>query len=173
MTNPEILTGAMLRARRKALGLTQAELAQRTGYSRDTVRYWEQKDVIVAWYGASQAFVEALEMKTFLTSNARARAWGLTLLNAERERLDQKVKAELAQAKEREEAEAATRRLPCGAQTRKGLPCRLLSEPGRQRCKFHGGKSTGPRTPEGRARIAEAQRRRWSAWRISNEAAST
>jgi hypothetical protein len=32
-------------------------------------------------------------------------------------------------------------------------------------CKFHGGKSTGPRTPEGRARIAEVQRRRWASWR--------
>jgi hypothetical protein len=31
--------------------------------------------------------------------------------------------------------------------------------------KFHGGLSTGPKTPEGRARIAEAQRKRWAAWR--------
>lgn len=29
------------------------------------------------------------------------------------------------------------------------------------RCKLHGGKSTGPKTPEGRARIAAAQRARW------------
>ncbi len=29
------------------------------------------------------------------------------------------------------------------------------------RCKLHGGKSTGPRTAEGRARIAAAQRSRW------------
>jgi hypothetical protein len=29
------------------------------------------------------------------------------------------------------------------------------------RCRLHGGKSTGPKTPEGRARIAEAQRARW------------
>lgn len=29
------------------------------------------------------------------------------------------------------------------------------------RCRLHGGKSTGPRTLEGRARIAEAQRARW------------
>lgn len=29
------------------------------------------------------------------------------------------------------------------------------------RCKLHGGKSTGPKTAEGRARIAEAQRARW------------
>ena len=29
------------------------------------------------------------------------------------------------------------------------------------RCRLHGGKSTGPKTPEGRARIAAAQRLRW------------
>lgn len=29
------------------------------------------------------------------------------------------------------------------------------------RCRLHGGKSTGPRTAEGRARIAAAQRLRW------------
>ena len=59
-----------------------------------------------------------------------------------------------------EAAEARKRRVPCGARTRKGHPCRNLSEPGRRRCKFHGGKSTGPRTAEGRARIAAAMRER-------------
>jgi uncharacterized protein YjiS (DUF1127 family) len=32
---------------------------------------------------------------------------------------------------------------------------------GKARCRFHGGLSTGPKTQAGRARIAEAQRRRW------------
>ncbi len=36
---------------------------------------------------------------------------------------------------------------------------------GKRRCRFHGGMSTGPRTKAGRARIAEAQRRRWRAFR--------
>lgn len=53
----------------------------------------------------------------------------------------------------------------CGAQTRKGTPCRARAFPGKTRCKFHGGASTGPKTPEGRERIAEAQRRRWARWR--------
>ena len=48
----------------------------------------------------------------------------------------------------------------CGAKTRKGGECRNKSEPGKRRCKYHGGKSTGAKTPEGIARIAEAQRRR-------------
>ncbi|WP_432698661.1 HGGxSTG domain-containing protein [Marinobacterium sp. YM272] len=43
--------------------------------------------------------------------------------------------------------------MKCGAKTRKGTPC---SNDGTAypngRCKFHGGASTGPRTPEGRKR---------------------
>ncbi|MCZ6497927.1 MAG: HGGxSTG domain-containing protein [Gammaproteobacteria bacterium] len=53
----------------------------------------------------------------------------------------------------------------CGAQTRTGGECKMRVEPGKQRCRFHGGMSTGPKTTEGRARIAEAQRRRWQRWR--------
>ena len=45
----------------------------------------------------------------------------------------------------------------CGVMTRKGPPCRCLPVEG---CKYHGGASTGPRTEEGKARIAESNRRR-------------
>jgi hypothetical protein len=37
--------------------------------------------------------------------------------------------------------------------------------PGKRRCRFHGGLSTGPKTNAGSARIAEVQRRRWKAFR--------
>jgi hypothetical protein len=56
-------------------------------------------------------------------------------------------------------------RLPCGAKTRAGGYCQVRAEPGKARCRFHGGKSTGPKTQAGRARIAEAQRLRWLAYR--------
>lgn len=47
----------------------------------------------------------------------------------------------------------ATRRVTCGAKRhRDGQPCQAKSEPGKRRCRFHGGRSTGPRTPEGKAR---------------------
>ena len=56
----------------------------------------------------------------------------------------------------------------CGARTRKGRPCRMKPAGLRNdRCRLHGGLSTGPKTPEGRARIAEAQRRRWARWRAA------
>lgn len=66
----------------------------------------------------------------------------------------------------------AERPQKCGALTRKGTPCRCKPLPGKRRCKFHGGASTGPKTPEGRERIAEAQRRRWAKWRGENYSAS-
>ena len=50
----------------------------------------------------------------------------------------------------------------CGARNRRGQPCAVRVEPGKRRCRFHGGLSTGPKTAEGKARIAEAQRRRWA-----------
>lgn len=63
------------------------------------------------------------------------------------------------------------RRFPrCGARarTRGGRPCEAppvldpwTRRPRNGRCKLHGGRSTGPRTAEGRRRIAEAQRKRW------------
>ena len=43
-------------------------------------------------------------------------------------------------------------RVVCGAKTQAGHPCRGKSEPGKRRCRWHGGRSTGPRTTEGRAR---------------------
>ena len=53
------------------------------------------------------------------------------------------------------------RRPPCGARTRTGTPCAARCVPGRERCRMHGGLSTGPKTQAGRARIAAANRRRW------------
>lgn len=48
----------------------------------------------------------------------------------------------------------------CGARCRDGHPCCRRALVGRTRCRTHGGLSTGPKTPEGRARIAESNQRR-------------
>ena len=45
----------------------------------------------------------------------------------------------------------------CAAKTRKGSPCQRPARLPVGRCRVHGGASTGPRTEEGRARIAAAQ----------------
>ena len=44
----------------------------------------------------------------------------------------------------------------CGAKTRAGGACQNPAIKGRGRCKLHGGKSTGPRTEEGKARSIAA-----------------
>lgn len=42
----------------------------------------------------------------------------------------------------------------CGAKTRAGAPCKRAAISGKGRCPLHGGRSTGPRTEAGRAKIA-------------------
>ncbi|MEJ7746152.1 MAG: HGGxSTG domain-containing protein [Luteimonas sp.] len=50
-------------------------------------------------------------------------------------------------------ARAASGRVICGARRhRDGQPCQARSQPGKRRCKWHGGCSTGPRTADGKAR---------------------
>jgi hypothetical protein len=71
-------------------------------------------------------------------------------------------------AKRARESEERTRlrelkKQPCGAKTRAGHPCQRKGLGRGGRCANHGGASTGPKTIEGRQRIAEAQRRRWAA----------
>lgn len=41
----------------------------------------------------------------------------------------------------------------CGAKRhRDGQPCESKAEPGKNRCRFHGGRSTGPKSVKGKAR---------------------
>jgi len=44
----------------------------------------------------------------------------------------------------------------CLAKTRKGTPCQNPAVKDKSRCRMHGGKSTGPRTAEGKARVVAA-----------------
>ncbi len=66
---------------------------------------------------------------------APARGWGLS---AQVAKPDLWLEAQFAQLRVRQ-TESAAQIEACGAKTRKSAPCRLLSEPGRRRCKFHGG----------------------------------
>ncbi len=47
----------------------------------------------------------------------------------------------------------------CSAKTREGSTCKKRPLKGKTRCRLHGGLSTGPRTAEGKARIAAAHYR--------------
>src|SRR5262245_9673548 len=55
----------------------------------------------------------------------------------------------------------------CGARTRQGRTCMAPAIKGKRRCRMHGGKSTGPRTPEG---LKRSRRARWKHGRYSREA---
>jgi transcriptional regulator with XRE-family HTH domain len=180
------MTGAELASLRKAAGLSQTALAQRAGIGRHAVSYWECKTRIYRTGWAVKRILSALGLPPISRLCARAGGWGLTSGLAAKPRnyaqargrgvspfarLDAEIEVILAKESARRRAiaiaRAARRRVPCKARTRKGTACRNLSEPGKARCKFHGGKSTGPKTPEGKARIAEAQRARWAKWRAA------
>lgn len=164
------MTGAELRVKRKTAGLSQAQLAEAAGIGRQAVSYWERKPILNNSSWACQRMFEVLGIcimshKETLT---RARGDGVLLV---RPAMEQEEAGQARAWKETREAQRHARlQVPCCAMTRKGQPCRMQSEPGRKRCKFHGGRSTGPRTLEGRARIAEAQRRRWVAYRTEKQA---
>lgn len=165
------MTGADLAAIRKAAGLSQTELAQRAGIGRHAVSYWECKPQVDRCAWALRRMAEVLGLPDVPARHLAPIDWAArreAALSAQ----DAAFVAMVARLKARSDAAAAKRRVRCGAKTRKGTPCRMTSEPGKRRCKFHGGRSTGARTPEGKARIAEAQRRRWSAWRAEQKQAA-
>lgn len=81
---------------------------------------------------------------------ARADA-GVARCNARAAKLSAEIDALRAEV-----CELARESNRCGARCRDGHACRALRVPGAKRCKLHGGKSTGPRTPEGKARALAA-----------------
>ncbi|WP_333869816.1 helix-turn-helix transcriptional regulator [Cypionkella sp.] len=142
------MTGSELKMLRLARGLSRAALAAEAGMHPDSVKYWETKAQVNLRGCAPARIVKALgweaprlvEVGNFPTK-LRARHGLLAFTKGTSGK--------------------------CGARTRKGTPCRCKPIPGKKRCKLHGGLSTGPKTPEGRERIAEAQLRRWAAWRAA------
>lgn len=153
--------GCELKARRLTKGWTQRQLAEAAGIGRTAVQYWEAAFQIDPMGWAVCRMADALAWKLPRPDyRTETRPRGDRLID--RPGMMAFIEAQIAAANEREAARAARRRIVCGAKTRKGTPCRNKSEPGKKRCKFHGGKSTGARTPEGIERIREAQRRRWA-----------
>lgn len=153
------MTGKELADIRRAAGLSQTELARRIGVGRHAVSYWENKAAVDFRSWAVRKIAEVLPLPDKPTPVRARTGWGVTLSRAEMALIEAKLAADRA----RQSAKCAKRRVRCGAKTRDGHPCKALSLPGKRRCRFHGGMSTGPKTVEGRARIADAQRKRWAA----------
>lgn len=137
-------TGSELKAARMAAGLSRSALAAKAGVHPDTVRYWERKATVDPSGHAPRLFFKALGLQV----PAHKRVGGIFAYQYAR------ASSLLAKNPKR-----------CGARKKNGHRCQGPALPGKRRCKFHGGASTGPKTPEGKAKIAEAQRRRWAAWR--------
>ena len=141
-------TVAEIWAYSKRLGLLQKALAQRANVSRSALKYWERKAQIDPKCWAVRRMAKALGIRglnVFPPNNARARGRGVTGWDQMSALLDAEVELKMTAWRQRATLRAARLRVVCGAKTRKDTPCRNLSEPGRKRCKFHGGKSTGPR----------------------------
>jgi DNA-binding transcriptional regulator YiaG len=152
------MTGIELQHARKARGLSRRALAALTGLHPDSVRYWERKARVDLRGYAPARILNALGL-----TGAQPHTPGNLVDFATLPRARSGVLPD---------ADFPTFKCPwkrCGARTRKGKPCRAKALPGKTRCKFHGGASTGPRTAEGKARIAEAQRKRWTAWRAGRD----
>ncbi len=147
------LTGKQLAKLRKTAGLSQIELAGLAGTGRHAVSYWECKDQIDLRAWAVRRFLAALGLPDYFRSKRARASWGFISLDR---RSSAPISSRTVSA-----VTASTHRVACGAKTRTGAPCRMKSVRGRKRCKFHSGLSTGPKTQEGRERIADAQRRRW------------
>ena len=71
------MTGAELRAHRKAAGLSQIELACRAGVGRQTIQYWEAKAEVDRRGWALDRIRGALGLPVYRHRYARARSWGL------------------------------------------------------------------------------------------------
>jgi hypothetical protein len=56
----------------------------------------------------------------------------------------------------------------CNARTRRGTSCQRHGFGNGDRCRLHGGASSGPKTQAGRERIAEYQKARWMRWRADH-----
>ncbi|WP_414714034.1 HGGxSTG domain-containing protein [Shinella sp.] len=145
MPRHETLTGKGLAAARKEAGLSQSQLAKRAYIGRHAVSYWETSDHVdpSAYAVRLMAVILGIDLKAYELPSRKTAAV-----------------ADL-------EPGAPPQPARCGARNRRGFSCAMKPEPGKHRCKFHGGRSTGPKTDEGRQRIAEAQRRRWSRYQMA------
>lgn len=149
-------TGHDLKQARACEGLSQRKLAQRAGISHKAVQYWEAQSELDANGYAPKRMAAVLRRR--IMPPVRTRARGGVLSETEETALLVDI---LGGMPRKLVKQLVAPRVICGAKTRSGAPCRAKSEPGRKRCRFHGGLSTGPKTVVGRKRISEAQKARW------------
>lgn len=155
------MTGQELATLRRRARLSQSALAQRLGVSRQTISYWEQRPALDGRSPMLQHIADTLCPDDACRLLSSRHGLGFMSLSFSQNVTQQDMQLISRAMTIRKETSDGLARKPCNARTRSGTPCRSKSEPGKSRCRLHGGLSTGPRTPEGRKKIAAAQRRRW------------
>ena len=174
-----IVMGCQIRAARALLGWSRSDLAHAAGLHANSIAYWEEMAAIsgrrephacarirealhqagVEVVGHAKPGVRLCQNANYVTrppSRARPRH-GVKPISLGLATLLRSKTMPIAAARR-------TPSSPCGARTRAGAACRRMAL-ANGRCPNHGGLSSGPRTSEGRRRIAEVQRRRWAEWR--------
>lgn len=159
------MTGNELAALRRSAGLSQSALAKRAGVSRQTISYWENKPALDGRTQTLAAIACAFDAPERLRILNSRPGLGFVRLQLSGAITLAHLRVFHAATALRSAVHAQMHRQDCGALTRRGMACKLKSEPGKARCRLHGGLSTGPKTAEGKARIAEAQHRRWTKYR--------
>lgn len=160
-------TGEHLKDARRRSGWRQVDLAERAGVNVQTVKYWEGKKGSIAGH-APECFYGAFQAADVnMNGIAPAKSWGVR--QSEPDSISVLLYSPPPKTKTPEKPKALRVKPNCGAKNRRGQPCAMTPEPDKKRCKFHGGRSTGPRTPEGRTRIADAQRLRWKKHRAGEQ----
>jgi hypothetical protein len=176
-----ISTGAQIRAGRALLDWSQQDLADAAGLNVNSIRYWEWQAECpsglyrepVACRRIRQVLASAgvkilsdpapgvqLQGKATIKPHQRAPARA----RASRGVTVEEIVADKTPANTLCTSQAITQkpRTRCGAKTRSGQACRRRGLGRGGRCANHGGASTGPRSDEGRKRIALAQKKRWA-----------
>jgi transcriptional regulator with XRE-family HTH domain len=186
-------TGPILAEHRRACGLTQRDLAGRAGLHLNSIERLERFGVVPceSWFSLGKVTAVLrengapipdawLDWRSVSSTAIENRAAEYREAGDNNRPLPHAgvrgsySAAEMISVAASEKDNSESRVLPhfrpnptkplCEATTRAGGRCQCKALPN-GRCKFHGGLSTGPRTAEGRARIAEAQRQRWAAFR--------
>lgn len=155
------MTGLDVKNLRRLFGLSRKALARMVREPRYAIKFWEDfgEDKIYDSERAEVVLDALLEnLKRFETLPETLQP---TLFSNTHAPVHARYGVLLAAARKSAECGQRLERPQCGARTRAGGRCKAPAVRGKARCRMHGGLSSGPRTKEGRARIAEAQRRRW------------
>ncbi len=158
MKSVAFISGYQLKAVREVNGWTQQGLADKAGVHVQTVKFWESQDrqdegglhSKAAWKMARAMKLEPMPIEDDCSDDELA---------------DMAAKFGLSRLFKTKAPDTPRH---CNARCPDGRKCRKRPVPGKQRCKQHGGNSTGPTTERGRLAIGQVQKRRWQAYRLNN-----